>query len=180
MSLDTASNLIPYSAHKTFQNFKSLVLPLPRSYLFQRISLKNVLSDVSPSQQGQIEVSHWLDRLSKLWAYFDGQRYNTNLTQLGQLLTKGRFRNLTRVYTILLHYKPNPMFGLISTCKIRSFKREGGGVKADRTLKKIAEYGKGKVFWPHTIFERWTIDALWFSNFPPILILYNDRVQPIK
>jgi hypothetical protein len=46
------------------------------------------------------------------------------------------------------------MFGLISTCKICSFKREGGGVKADRRLKKITEYGKGKVFWPHTIFER--------------------------
>lgn len=58
VSLDTTSNLIPYSAHKIFENFKSLALPLSRRYLFYRISPKIVLSDVSPSQQGQIKARH--------------------------------------------------------------------------------------------------------------------------
>jgi hypothetical protein len=33
-SLDTISSCIPHSAHLTFQNLNSLVLPLSRFYLF--------------------------------------------------------------------------------------------------------------------------------------------------
>lgn len=126
-SLVTISNRIPYSAHLTFQNSNSLVLPLSRFYLFLPYFTDNCLvwrfAVTTRSNKSKPLTAPSVKTAGLLWRTSAAYKLDT----VGSTSdTKGRFRNLTRVYTILLHYKPNTMFCLISTCKIRSFKRKGG------------------------------------------------------
>lgn len=124
-TLVTISSRIPCSVLLTFQNLNSPVFTfeilsfLPYftyNCLVWRFAVTTRSNKSKPLTAPSVKTAGPLWRTSATY----------KLDTVGSTSDKRTVPILTRVYTILFHYKPNTMFGLISTCKIRSFKRKGG------------------------------------------------------